>query len=798
MVRWAWRLFRREWRQQSLVLALVAVSVAAAVALSTLVINASSAAGSDFGSAHSRVQVDASDPAVARVAVAAAKRRFGTVEEISHRSVAVPGSPVRLDVRGQDPAGHFGHGLLALRHGRYPTTDRDVALTDGAMDLLDAKVGDTVRLGRVQRHVVGQVEDPRDLHDEFALLAPSTSVPADTLTLLVDADRRSSVGGRSATTHPGSTGRSPSLVVETHGSETTAVTATVLVAMALAMVLVGLVATAGFVVIAQRRQRQLGLLAAIGAGDRHLRLVMAANGALVGAAAALTGALLGVGGWIATAPAIETAANHRIDRLDLPWEMVATSIVLAIVMATLAAWWPARAVARMPVMRALSGRPTEPRSVNRSTLTALAVTALGMGSIVASHPDGEVNGLFLIGGIIAVVIGVVFAAPAAIGILTAPAARLPFAVRLALRDLSRYRARAASAVAAITVGLGISVTVLVLAQANVHRSDEGNLSNRQVLVQPSSSAVNPTPGQVVPVPGTAEHAVSTIASTLGHTTVFALDQAVAPPAAESPNIRLAIDLARKLNEHSFRFVAHAYVATPAILRRYGIDPASVAASTDLLTSNTGDLRLLDPTSRDPGVAKVQHVALPAYSSGPSALITPSALRRHRWTRERTGWLLESSKPLTHEQIRAVRQAAAAAGLTAEARSSQDDLATIRTVATIAGMVLALAIVAMTVGLIRSEATRDVRTLTATGASPRTRRAVTGATAGAVALLGGLLGTTAAYLALAAGYRTDLGQLSSPPVAQLLTLALGLPAAAAVIGFALAGREPSTFSRQSLD
>ena len=61
-----------------------------------------------------------------------------------------------------------------------------------------------------------------------------------------------------------------------------AVTATIVAAITLVMALVGLVAAAGFVVVAQRRQRQLGLLSAIGASARQLRLVMIMNGAIVG------------------------------------------------------------------------------------------------------------------------------------------------------------------------------------------------------------------------------------------------------------------------------------------------------------------------------------------------------------------------------------------------------------------------------------------------------------------------------------------------------------------------------------
>ena len=55
------------------------------------------------------------------------------------------------------------------------------------------------------------------------------------------------------------------------------------------LLLASLVAAAGFAVVAQRRLRQLGMLAAIGATQKHLRLVLVTNGAIVGAIAAVAG-----------------------------------------------------------------------------------------------------------------------------------------------------------------------------------------------------------------------------------------------------------------------------------------------------------------------------------------------------------------------------------------------------------------------------------------------------------------------------------------------------------------------------
>ena len=105
---------------------------------------------------------------------------------------------------------------------------------------------------------------------------------------------------------------------------------------------------------------------------------------------------------------------------------------------------------------------------------------------------------------------------------------------------------------------------------------------------------------------------------------------------------------------------------------------------------------------------------------------------------------------------------------------------------------------MTVGLIRSETAGDLRTLAATGASSTTRRTITGATSGALALLGALLGTAGAYAALLVWYRSDLSPLGRVPVVNLVVILAGLPALAAAGGWLLAGREPPAIARQPLE
>ena len=130
----------------------------------------------------------------------------------------------------------------------------------------------------------------------------------------------------------------------------------VLVVAVLGLIFIGLVAVAGFSVMGQRRLRALGMLSAIGATERNVRLVMIVNGMMVGVAAALAGAVLGFAAWFAYAPALQQDTGHVVDATNLPWWAIATGIVLAIATSVLASLRPATTMARVPVVAALPGQ----------------------------------------------------------------------------------------------------------------------------------------------------------------------------------------------------------------------------------------------------------------------------------------------------------------------------------------------------------------------------------------------------------------------------------------------------------
>jgi putative ABC transport system permease protein len=814
VIRWALRLFRREWRRQLLVLTLLAVAVTAAIASITIVYNTAPADNAQHGSASYILRFDGTNPNF-EAELAAARNYFGTIEVIRHRSVPIPGSVETLDIRAQDPNGVFGSDTLALREGRYPNGPREVAVTDGVAKLLRLQLGSRLALDGHRRTVVGIVENPRKLSDEFALVSPSSVGTSDSVAVLVDASSASIDSFlNSGTADPGDRRPSAAMGTESRPKEQQAETLAMFSVATVFLLLASLVAAAGFAVVAQRRLRQLGMLSAVGATQKHLRLVLLTNGSLVGTIAALIGTLVGLGLWLVFAPTLESAVDHRLDRLSLPWPFLLLAFILAILGATTAAWWPARAVARLPVMLALSGRPPKPRPARHAAVAAAALIAVGIASLALSGRDKPI---LIILGIVATILGCLLLGPPAIRIFSRVPGRLSIAPRLALRDLVRYQARSGAALAAVALALGIAATIVVVASAEAAKrnAEPVNLSARQVRVylgRPKTREF--IPAQAVKEIDRLAPTVQQIADRLGDANVVPLRKALQPaePTVFDPlagyKVLPTVELAKK-SGMNYRPAAELFVATPAMLRYLGIDPATIKPGTDFLSSSGVSNKLVIPSfrdRRDVAMSHVQRIDLRGRLFGSAmgmnarnvAFITPSALRRYGWRQIPGGWLVESRRPLTNEQIADARELASDAGLTIEVQKGKTSFAKTMGIATGAGALLALGILAMTVGLIRGESAGDLRTLTATGATSRIRRTLTATTAGALALLGVLLGVAGAYVVLLATFYDDLGYLSSVPYQFLALAVVGVPLAAALAGWFIAGREPPAIARTVIE
>ena len=806
IVRWSWRLLRREWRQQLLVIGLLAVTVAIATVFATTTYNvAVRATAADFGRANHAFLLEDMSPAAVESTVAAARQWFGDADVVAHRAVPIPGSTETVDYRSQDPDGPYAGAMLDVRRGRYPATPGEVAVTDGIADDFGLAVGDSFDLDGSGRVVVGVVENPNGLGDAFALIRPDPAARADLVRLLVDADRERVREFRGPDY--------PNRIVEERGTgrDAAAAAISILAVTTVAMVLVALVATAAFVVLAQRRLRQLGMLGAIGASERRLRLVMTSSGTAVGVVGALVGAAAGFVAWVVLCPWLERAAGFRVSILDIPWPLVGAIVIIAVGASTMAATWPARAVARVSVVRALSGRPPLPVPVHRST--AVAVGLLGVG-LTALTTAGELadetqvfwsNVLQVGAGTLITLLGVLMLCPLAVRVLGRCAGPLPVTARLALRDLARYQARSAAALAAISIALGIAVSIVAIAAAADHSAGAGNLSDRHLIVR-DPDAIGPF------VPAAAEVAtqqlvVDDIVAALGDATGARLDAARDPGAELGPGAdgRLAITVAERIDE-GWRDLSLLYVATPEVIAvaDSSVDPGAIG--NDIVTAERGTLRLLGTAGdeRDePGPSSAEPTPLntdvgTGYTSLPRSFVGRDGLVARGWEAVPSGrWLLATAEPITNERLGAVRELAARAGLEIEGRDDQQGLRALRFGATVTGMALALGVLLLTVGLIRAEAATDVRILAATGASSTARRNLTAATAAGLALAGVVLGAGGAYLVLVAGYHST-ADLTPVPVVELVAIVLGTPVLAGAAGWLAAGREPAVLARHAIE
>ena len=199
----------------------------------------------------------------------------------------------------------------------------------------------------------------------------------------------------------------------------------------------------------------------------------------------------------------------------------------------------------------------------------------------------------------------------------------------------------------------------------------------------------------------------------------------------------------------------------------------------------------------PAIATVS--SLPSGTSAPNTVVTEYAVSKYHMQAQLFGWLIQAPAPLTAAQLSTVRQFGNANEVQVLTATYYPSLADFTRAATALGIVIALSVLAMSVGLIRSETAPDLRTLTATGASGATRRSITAATAAALGLLGAILGMAGAVLAGMAWTHSGLtATAGGVPITDIVILLIGLPLVAAVGGWLFAGREPPAIARQPIE
>jgi putative ABC transport system permease protein len=737
------------------------------------------------------------------------------VQVIEDETYSIPGSIDTYQLRSQAAHGPFGGPMLSLLSGHYPSGAYQVAVTSGVASAFRLSIGTTWKVGGVERRVVGIVQNPQSLLDAFALVVPGQVPNPSQVTALfnVPAGALRSISKGVQISTPASVAASNPLNPETIS----------LAALVLGMLLIALVSIGGFTVLAQRRMRSIGMLESIGATDRHVRLVVSANGTVVGIVGAILGFLVGFAGWLLYRPSFEQSAHHLVGVLALPWLVVALAMVLAVLAAYFASSRPARAITKVPIVHALSGRPAPPRQIHRSVVPGVvflvaAFLLLGYsGSTGGGNGNGGAPELLL--GLVLLMPGLILLAPFFLSLTERVGRRAPIATRLALRDLARYRARSGSALSAISIGVLISVIVVLAAASrfsNVFDYAGPNLASNQLALhqaRPSNGEIivhRNAKGQLVRTHVKTETATPTELAAAAQQIASGLNATLVP--LETPNAYLSG------RQGGRNWTGQIYVETPQLLRAFGIKASDVEPTADVLTSRPGlsgvsglvmDYGSGNPKDPNSSGGSDRHPliqelgSLPSGTSAPNTIITQYAMKRYHIGEGTSDWLVVGRQGFTATQISSAELTASTAQLQVESRNDIPSGSTIINWATLFGILIALGVLAMSVGLVRSETSSDLRTLSATGASSYTRRTLTAVTAGALGFLGALLGVVGGYVAMIGWLRSNslnggISALEKIPIGDLSLILFGMPAIAAVVGWLLASREPAVLGRQPIE
>jgi putative ABC transport system permease protein len=369
-------------------------------------------------------------------------------------------------------------GMRRLVEGRLATAPGEVAVSPEMIDR-GVRIGDTIKVWRPDRtvRVVGVVQHPErpGLLEMIALPegllkrhndGNSSGWLADTPRPVQRADvQRLNQAGLAVASRAVIENPTPAELREEGTSDADGVVrglASVAIAIVLIVTETALLAGPAFAVGLRRRRRELAVIAAQGASAPQLKTIVLADGLVLGGAAALLGAALGIGAGTLVASVVARTLNWGYGPLDIPWAQVLSVAALGVVSGLTAALVPAVQASRQSTVQVLAGRAAvDTRERAGRPALGLALVVLGLGGSFYAVRHGVVS---VSAAAVPLVLGLVALMPWLVQATARLAGRLPLPMRLSVRDASRHRVRTASAAAAVmaatmgavALGLGAS------------------------------------------------------------------------------------------------------------------------------------------------------------------------------------------------------------------------------------------------------------------------------------------------------------------------------------------------------
>ncbi|MFE7505290.1 FtsX-like permease family protein [Promicromonospora sp. NPDC057488] len=527
-----------------------------------------------------------------------------------------------------------------------------------------------------------------------------------------------------------------------------------------------------FAVSARRQERSLAVAAAQGASPRTLRALAMIPAIVIGLGASVVAALAGVA--VATVP----LRYFEFTALVVPWPQVGAMVLLGAVVAVAAAWLPARAAARLDVVATLTGRRRQHGVKGWAVVLGVVLAGAGLTGAVAAASAGD-GGVLLAWCIVVAEIGLVLTTGGIVAGLARVSGRLPLPARFALRDAARHRQRTSPAVAAVLVAVAGATAGLVFVTSEaqyeertylpvstpgttvVHANTALDLDEVRAQIESAARDVLPDVTAVTPVP------VLTETSEGRPTAVIVTTEAdrswhgggeLAAPVVDDGDLVPLLGLTG----------SDADTAMTALRDGRAVVPHG---STDADGSAWLRIQTYDVTGAGsmPAPPRERTVRVPATEVGdgtevvPNLPLVPPALVDTLGGEPRVGrFVVETDNVPTAAQTEAlshrlgeiaipagVDPIADGTGSAADGRtqlSARTELGYEPAADAIGAPLIALvaALVALVVtwlaaGLAAVESRPDLATLEAVGAAPRTRRLVVAAHAGAISVVGTLLG-----------------------------------------------------------
>jgi putative ABC transport system permease protein len=804
LLRLAWRDAVRSKGRSALVLVMIALPVlgvvAADVVMQTSDVNAGEGLSRQLGAADARVSFQKGinrvrqgvDPdrdssmgsgrgkapllGVADIEEALGREVRATEMRDSSGRVPVDKGVASVAVTRLDLGDPLTDGIFEVEEGRVPAADDEVVVNRALASRGSFVVGDPLEMGGRGTFTVVGIGESSSYRDFPVVVGPSDELAGRTQgsrTLLVDAgpvtwgDVRAlnAIGGtvlsRAVILDPPPDAELPAAVRGSQGTDDALLAVGALIVV-MALIEVVLLAGPAFAVGARRQSRVLALMAATGGTPQQTRRAVLASGIVLGGLGAALGVALGVALAFVAMPVVQHFSNMWLGPFEVPWLHLLGIASFGLVSALLAAVVPAWIAGKQDVVAVLAGRRGDRPAGVRSPILGLLLLAVGIGGAAYGARASGSGEFFIAGAAIFAVLGMVLLVPVVVAGLARLSSHLPLMLRYAARDAARHRTRTVPAVAAVAATV-CGVVALGIANASDDYANEATytpmmpVGNAALNVPSASKADWPalqrglegelTDSRVTAVAGIATDSgprgyrdfefrvagrrflLDSYASAFG-STVLVSDgayPAILPEISDSDRTRAEAVLARG--------GAVAFSSQPS-------DASQIRVT--MRTYTEGARRPEVKRATVPG----QVVVLPGATAPAQAVVSPKVAARLGEEVTTAGLFVDGS--VTKEQERAASEVVAGiqrnANLYVERGYEGDDetLILLLVLGALGGLLMLGGTLTATF-LALSDARPDLATLSAIGASPRSRRGVAASYAVVVGLVGAVLGAAIGFI-----------------------------------------------------